>query len=116
MVSLEVQKTLVRSKVETLVTTKHLPKKTLTKGERGKDVLLLQKSLVTLGYLPSKDVTGLFGDRTYTALKNYQLQQKIISSDGGHGTGVVGTATRSALKKSLTENLLKKVRAAEMGV
>ncbi len=116
MVLIEAKNQMVRSKVETMVLEQHLPKKVMTKGDRGAEVRRLQKALVTLGYLPTKDITGTFGDRTEKALIAYQKKEGIIKAEGEKGTGVFGTTTRKGVQKSLTEMLVKKVRSGEMEV
>ena len=57
---------------------------TLSNGDRGDDVKLLQESLTALGYNPGT-VDGIFGSRTEAAVRAFQ---------GSHGIGVDGIAGR----------------------
>lgn len=66
--------------------------KYLSYGDRGEDVLQLQKILVLKGFLTANP-NGVFGPATVAALKRFQLAN-------GLGTaGVVGPGTRSLLNK-----------------
>jgi len=62
----------------------------VTDGIPDMDVRTLQLSLVYRGFSPGK-VDGVFGSRTSTALKRFQL------SEGLPQTGQIDTATRKAL-------------------
>ncbi len=63
-------------------------------GSRGDDVVLLQKTLISLGYLSSDSATGYFGPLTLSAVKKYQ-QDKDIAGSGDRGWGNVGPQTRA---------------------
>ncbi len=62
----------------------------LETGNRGAEVLALQKRLVTLGFLTAKP-TGYFGSATEKAVKQFQI------AHGIRAAGYVGPATRAAL-------------------
>ncbi len=67
---------------------------TLSLGDSGDEVLLLQKRLVTDGFL-SATPNGHFGPATQTALKAYQKKNGLSQA------GVVGPATRALLNKGI---------------
>ncbi len=64
-------------------------------GSSGSQVTLLQQVLIDQGYLSSTP-TGYFGTYTRLALLNYQRAKGILT------TGTVGTETRAALNKSIS--------------
>lgn len=88
-----------------------LPSKVLAIGDHGRDVRLLQAFLRDRGYLPAKDTTGTFGDRTQAALLKYQIDSKIIASAKVHGAGVFGPATRAAATRDIVAVRWRNVRA-----
>ena len=90
---------------------KGLPTTVLSLGNRGANVVSLQKFLHSVGYLSSKDVTGTFGSRTKAALLQYQLDSKIVASSASHGAGVFGPATKMAATKDLVGVKWKEMRA-----
>ncbi|MES3005759.1 MAG: peptidoglycan-binding domain-containing protein [Patescibacteria group bacterium] len=59
--------------------------KNLGLGSEGADVRMLQKFLVSKGFLSSSDVSGYFGNRTKTALAGYQASVGIAPADGYFG-------------------------------
>lgn len=68
----------------------------LNTGSRGAGVELLQKTLVTVGYLPSDfTINGLFDADTLEAVKSFQTES------GLSPVGNVGPKTRDALNKLL---------------
>ncbi len=67
-------------------------------GAKGSDVTLLQKTLVSSGYLPSDSATGYFGPLTLSAIKKYQ-QDKGLAGPGDRGWGNVGPQTRAHFAK-----------------
>ncbi len=70
------------------------PDVTLRQGDRGEGVKWLQWYLYKLGYLDEKDIDGIFGSGTYDAVINFQKANSLDVD------GLVGSATRAALKKS----------------
>lgn len=71
------------------------PSVLLTNGSTGDSVKWLQWYLVQLGYLSSEtDIDGIFGSGTQTAVMSFQ-KDKALDVDG-----MVGPATREALKKA----------------
>lgn len=65
----------------------------LSKNDKGKDVLTLQKKLYVIGY-EITELDGEFGDETKKAVEAFQRDQKITV------TGVVTNSTWRALKKA----------------
>lgn len=74
---------------------------TLTVGDKGDDVELLQSILMQQGLLKETQVTGYFGPLTESALIQYQIKQGIIPSGDAFGAGVLGPMTRQTLNASL---------------
>jgi peptidoglycan hydrolase-like protein with peptidoglycan-binding domain/3D (Asp-Asp-Asp) domain-containing protein len=103
----------VREKMQLAQTvkTQALPTGILSSGDHGTKVKQLQKFLADAGFLAAKDITGTFGSRTKTALLNYQLDRKIVTSESAHGAGVFGPATRQFALKDAVEQQWQKVRA-----
>lgn len=110
-VGLKAQRVALKMKVTEALKTTALPSKVLSKGDRGKDVTRLQKTLRDLEYLSANDVTGTYGARTETALKTFQIDRSIVKTDTQKGVGVFGPATRSVLLKDVIEKSWQKVRA-----
>ena len=54
--------------------------RTLQVGDKGDDVLALQKRLATLGYLSSSDADGIYGNKTKNALAEYQKAAGLSAS------------------------------------
>lgn len=65
----------------------------LSKNDKGKDVLTLQKKLYVIGY-EITELDGEFGDETKKAVEAFQRDQKLTV------TGVVTNSTWRALKKA----------------
>lgn len=65
----------------------------LSKNDKGKDVLTLQKKLYVIGY-EITELDGEFGEETQKAVEAFQRDQKITV------TGIVTNATWRALKKA----------------
>ncbi len=93
------------------VKSEEMPKKFLSKGDKGKEVKLLQSFLIDAGYLDAKDATGTFGGRTMTALTKYQLDRKIVKSEAAKGAGVFGPATRVIISQDLVALKWQDVRS-----
>lgn len=67
--------------------------RTLCRGDSGEDVRLVQTRLAALKFLTAKDVDGVFGAGTETAVKKFQTSKKMKAD------GKVGPKTRIALMK-----------------
>lgn len=93
------------------VKSEEMPKKFLSKGDKGKEVKLLQAFLIDAGYLDPKDATGTFGGRTAAALTKYQLERKIVKTDSAKGAGVYGPATRVIISQDLVALKWQEVRS-----
>ncbi len=74
----------------------------LSFGARGDDVTRLQSFLKNVGFLPTSDESGFFGEKTRDGLVAFQKTQKIISSDFDVGAGRVGPQTKSVIEKFLS--------------
>lgn len=72
--------------------------KRLSSGMSGEEVLMLQKLLVNKGFLSNDAVTGYFGNKTLSALKDYQ------ASKGLDPVGSVGPSTMRALNSDMGTN------------
>ncbi len=77
-------------------------KSSLTLGDSGAEVTLLQEELQTLGFLRIAP-TGFFGESTQHALYKFQQSQGIVSNDSDSGAGYMGPVTRSKLNSILAE-------------
>lgn len=60
-------------------------------NDRGEDVRLIQAKLSELGFLPAKEVDGVFGAKSQAAVAKFQ------SKNGLDADGIVGPATREKL-------------------
>ncbi len=89
-----------------------LPGKVLSLGDKGKEVLMLQRFLKTVGYLDPADVTGTFGSRTKAGLLKYQLERKIVTASSAHGAGVFGPSTKMRVAGDAIDLKWKQVRAS----
>lgn len=93
------------------VKAEEMPKKFLSKGDKGKEVKLLQSFLIDAGYLDPKDATGTFGGRTTAALLQYQLDRDIIAEESAKGAGVYGPATRIVISQDMVAMKWNEVRS-----
>ena len=75
--------------------TKFLPAG-LGRGDRGDQVMNLQKQLAKLGYLDAKP-NGHFGPRTERAVRDFQLNQDVIAKSDERGAGYFGPKTQAAM-------------------
>lgn len=91
-----------------------IPAKVLARGDRGQDVRKLQELLRDMGYLKNEDVTGTFGQRTETGLRQYQLDRKIVASEEARGFGVFGPSTKAMIAGDATEVAWRQVRSEGM--
>lgn len=73
--------------------------RTLSSGDHGGAVRVLQALLVTKSFLTADDVTGIFGDRTRKGVTAYQIAKGILASADDRGAGNVGPATLAALRR-----------------
>ncbi|WP_228731239.1 peptidoglycan-binding domain-containing protein [Clostridium zeae] len=63
------------------------------RGDEGKAVRQVQSALVALGYLSSSSVDGIFGTKTYNAVKAFQKHESLTPYDG-----IVGKKTWKKMK------------------
>lgn len=70
---------------------------TLTLGDTGERVKLLQQILHNAGYLNIRP-NGFFGAGTEAALIEYQVMNQIIPHPSAHGNGVFGPATQAHMQ------------------
>ncbi len=77
------------------------PSRALKVGDKGADVLLLQKFLINDGYLLSDNATSFFGPATEQGVRDWQAAYKIVSTGSATSTGwgAVGPKTRAAMEK-----------------
>jgi hypothetical protein len=81
----------------TTTTTKPFaPHQNLTLNDTGAQVVLLQKALITLGYLPPGSADGVFGAGTQSAVQQFQR------ASGLPADGIVGHDTVTALNAQLS--------------
>ncbi|MDD5056111.1 MAG: peptidoglycan-binding protein [Candidatus Peribacteraceae bacterium] len=108
------QAMVLKMEVADVVRASALPAKVLARGDRGKDVSKLQKLLNDMGYLRDEDVTGTFAQRTEAALRQYQLDRKIVASEEARGFGVFGPSTKALIAGEAVEVAWRQVRAGGM--
>jgi peptidoglycan hydrolase-like protein with peptidoglycan-binding domain len=67
-------------------------------GSVGDEVRILQRILSSIPNIyPEGVISGYFGEKTLSAVRKFQLEYKIVSSEQDTGYGVVGPKTRSRL-------------------
>jgi Putative peptidoglycan binding domain len=71
------------------------PAQTLSPGDTGSQVKILQRALATLGFSPGK-ADGDYGPSTQVAVEKFQVSKRLAED------GVVGPATLAALQKALS--------------
>ncbi len=74
------------SPAETIITARKLQK-----GDHSEQVRVLQNQLITLGYLSSGSADGMFGTKTYQAVRDFQLNNAL------NVDGIAGEKTLSKL-------------------
>ena len=76
--------------------------RTLSRGSRGNDVVLLQNFLVTQGLLSSDNATGYFGALTESSVQRFQCIQHVTceGTPDTTGYGVAGRVTRSVIRST----------------
>jgi peptidoglycan hydrolase-like protein with peptidoglycan-binding domain len=82
-----------------------LPGRTLSPGESGESVTLLQAGLAKLGHYDSK-FEGSYDEATRQALAEFQVASKIIGSESEYGAGWYGAKTRAIFEEQLRAALL----------
>jgi peptidoglycan hydrolase-like protein with peptidoglycan-binding domain len=75
-----------------------IPVEGLKEGNVSADVRVLQQILSDFGYL-EESPTAIFGEKTKEALIKFQLDNKVIESEGHPAAGYVGPGTITAFKK-----------------
>ena len=65
----------------------------LGRNDRGDEVSFLQLELMKLGFLPSSEVDGVFGQNTHTAVSEFQRKHGLTAD------GLAGPVTRKAIDK-----------------
>lgn len=76
-------------------------KSDLSLGDQGESIRSLQRTLKQLGYF-DLEITGYFGEETQSAVKKFQLAEKVVDSEADTGVGNFGPKTRIALEKKLS--------------
>lgn len=72
-----------------------VPTEKIRRGDRGAEVKQLQRALIQLGFLPEGEDDGIFGGKTYAAVRAFQ------AANGLKVDGVVGTKTMVCLNEVL---------------
>ncbi len=75
---------------------------TCSYGDKGSNVKNIQKRLITLGYLASGSADGDYGNKTRTAVQNFQ-QRNGLSVTGNVNSKTLSTLNSSNAKKAKTE-------------
>jgi len=90
--------------------------RTLRKGMTGDDIKALQEILAKDQTIyPEGIISGYFGEATERALGRFQEKEGIVNRIEGeeNGYGTAGPKTREALKKYLSDNVVKEVKIVE---
>lgn len=103
---------LLLARIDDLVLAQNrVPSHFLGKGEKGEQVLLLQKLLAERGFLPAERATGFFGAETQKAVIAFQKSRGIIKTDRDRGAGTMGPGTRQTFLAEVRSRLLSQVRS-----
>jgi peptidoglycan hydrolase-like protein with peptidoglycan-binding domain/3D (Asp-Asp-Asp) domain-containing protein len=70
-------------------------------GDRGEDVKVLQTLLKKLGFFKGVFLTEFYGEQTETAVRAFQLANRLIQSESDSNAGVVDEMTRLVLNSLL---------------
>ncbi|MFA7278185.1 MAG: peptidoglycan-binding protein [Candidatus Gracilibacteria bacterium] len=91
-----------------------IPTKSFGRGSHGEDVLKLQQVLKSLGY--DVPLTGVFDEKTESALFQFQKDQSIVLRETDLGAGYFGQKTLSALEKKYVASLTSQQAAVVIDV
>ncbi len=91
-----------------------IPTKSFGRGSHGEDVLKLQQILKSLGY--DVPLTGIFDEKTESALFQFQKDQSIVLRETDKGAGYFGQKTLSALEKKYVASLTSQQAAVVIDV
>ncbi|MCT4617022.1 MAG: peptidoglycan-binding protein [Candidatus Gracilibacteria bacterium] len=80
-------------------------------GQVSPSVRELQKVLIAMGYLKTKD-TAIFGTKTKQALLSFQLDNNIVSNNNTPGAGIYGPKTKQTLRDLLLEKSIERELAS----
>ncbi len=87
-------------KTKNVILDKNFLSSVLEYGSVGEEVKTLQRILSSIsGIYPEGITSGYFGEKTLSAIKKFQLEYKIVSSDQDVGYGIVGPKTRLKLNE-----------------
>ena len=78
----------------------------IRKGDKGDDIINIQKGLAYLGYKVG-DPDGIFGDNTYAAVKKFQADNKLDKD------GIYGPKTGQMLSKVYQAKVAEQKKAAK---
>lgn len=76
-------------------------------GTEGDDVIEVQEYLAVLGYY-KEEISGYYGNETWEAVINFQLEHDVIGSSSDFGAGHFGINTRKAMDKAIADLDLEK--------
>ncbi|MGN1081680.1 MAG: M14 family metallopeptidase [Acutalibacteraceae bacterium] len=79
----------------------------LRRGSRGPQVSFLQLALTRAGYLSAGETDGVFGEKTESAVKSFQVNNALTPD------GVVGEKTLAALRPYYTGYLFHKIKVGD---
>jgi peptidoglycan hydrolase-like protein with peptidoglycan-binding domain/3D (Asp-Asp-Asp) domain-containing protein len=110
--ALKAENILLLASITDLIQAKNIiPQKILAKGDTGEQVRILQRILVSKGFLPPGRATGNFGSETEKAVLAYQLKAKVILKKSDKGAGVFGMFTRMRMASDVRQQLFEVARA-----
>lgn len=96
---------------DTLASRKLLLTRTMDKGSKGADVVVLQKFLARGGYFDIAKMNGYYGDQTAAAVEAYQRDRNLITLWSGKGKGTVGPLTLRRMQDESVQAGVKRVAA-----
>ena len=71
-------------------------------GSEGEEVAKVQEYLAVLGYYHD-EITGYYGDETWKAVYNFQVDNGLVNDPSDFGAGHFGINTRKAVDKAMVE-------------
>lgn len=96
---------------DTLASQNRLITRTMDKGSKGTDVVLLQKFLAHEGYFDIAKLNGYYGDQTTAAVEAYQRDRSLITLWSSKGKGTVGPLTLQRIQDESVQSGVKRVAA-----
>lgn len=88
-------------------------KRTMKRGDRGQDVLELQKRLNKEGCWGGEEMAPLYGPATVRAVTRYQIRENIVANPSAPGAGMFGPLTLRSMNKEIKLSLIDAIIQVE---